>query len=580
MPPDEEIDFTPDPEEGIDFTPDEPDPVEAPPAPVKAESTAAGNAAWADSLGPGERAAALAAAARRGSSEADRARAQYLLQRHVSQSLGTEDTAAPIVGRDMRGLAGVTGATQGLTLGWADEMRGAARSQAGEGSYQQQRDLARADVTTARTQAPAAYGMGELAGTAPTMAIPGAGAEGIGSRLAAAAATNAGIGTVAGAGHSEAEGLDAAGDALAGGVMGGAFGVGGQLVGEGARAGLGALSRTAAQADRARVASIATGTSRELQDTLVREAQSMPGGVSGVAERLRRLRIVPAVGTAQDVAEGAGRALDDVGEGGILGDAYRSLEGVAPVPRERLLGALDRYAGQVEADPVMRRFGRAVRARSEDFAETLPEEIGYQRAREILRGVGDQTNWIDPVSGSRPPQDIARGTYRALRSELDDVAEEALTRGTGSAATADEFMRDFRRARLDTQAALFADEWSGRAMDRLARNRGVSPTDYLAGAAGAAGEGGSMLRGALAVVSNRTWRLREGTMRATGAELAQRLVQQHPERLGRWAGPLSAAMQRGASAFAAAHMALSSRDPEYRRALETAGEEAADAAQE
>lgn len=548
------------------------------------------DAAWADSLSALDRARITARGLLPGASEPHRAQALMLLRRHVDTAMGQETRATPIVGRDERPTAGTTGLAQGATLGWADELGGAVRAQAGEGSYQQERDRLRTQARSAREQAPGMTALGEAAGTLPYMLIPGAGSTGA-ARIAVQGGIGAGLGTASGAGFSEgATAQDVAEDAAMGGLVGGALGAGGQTLAEGARAGLGQLARVASGADRARVASVATGTSRELGDTLMREAADMPGGISGVAERLRRLGVVPAAGTAQDVSQGAEQALGEVGYSGRLGQILDHLEQAAPVERERLLGALDRYAGSVEGDPVLRRFGAAVRRRAEDFAETLPDTIGYRRATEILRGIGDQTSWIDPQSGARPPQDIARGTYRALRSELDDVAEEALARSpepsggyrdAWQAPTGETVptggpvnpIEDFRGARLDTQAALFARDWSQRAMDRLARSRGISPTDYAAMMAGAGGDrsiSGAVVGGLM----NRTWRLREGALMATGAEMAERLVRQHPERLGRWAGPLMRALEQGGAAFAAAHMSLSARDPEYRRAVEQASEEA------
>jgi hypothetical protein len=582
---DPEIEFTPDDPE-LGFVPDE---EEAPaPTPAPKASAEQQDAAWADGLSALERARITARGLLPGAEESHRAQALMLLRRHHDTAMGQETTATPIYGRDERPTAGTTGLAQGATLGWADELGGAVSAARG-GSYSQERDRLRGQATRAREQAPGLSGLGELAGTAPYALIPGAGSTGL-ARVGVQAGIGAGIGTASGAGFSEGEtALDVATDAAMGGAVGGALGAGGQTLAEGARAGMGQLARVASGADRARVASVATGTSRELGDTLMREAESMPGGISGVAARLRRLDVVPAAGTAQDVSQGAERALGEVGYSGRLGQILEHLEQGAPVERDRLLGALDRYAGSVEGDPVLRRFGAAVRRRAEDFAETLPDTIGYRRATEILRGLGDQTTWVDPQTGARPPQDVARGTYRALRGELDDVAEEALSRSpepsggyrdawqapTGETVSGQppvSPLEEFRGARLDTQAALFARDWSQRAMDRLARNRGISPTDYAAMMAGAGGNqsiGGAVVGGLM----NRTWRLREGALRATGAEAAERLIRAHPERIGRWAGPLLRALEQGGSAFAAAHMALSSRDPEYRRAVEQASDE-------
>ncbi len=585
MNPEDDDGFVPDAD---GFVPDEsaPEPVPAGPKP----STAEANAAWAERQGPAERARLLATALDPSATPEARERARTLtralLERHAAQATGTADTATPIVGRDERPTAGITGAAQGLTLGWADELGGAMRSQASGRTYEQERDEIRRSYAGAREQAPTATIMGELAGSTPYMLIPGAG-QTAPARIATQAGIGMGLGTASGAGYSEADTAEGvAQDAAIGGTVGGVMGAGGQMVSEGARVGLDRAARFAAEADRLRVASLAPGTSREINDRLMRAASSRAGGIPGVASEVRRLGLVGPFSTAEDVLERSRRLVER--RGADLDSVYRALDQIAPVESGRMVGALERQAAEVASDPIDRRFAQRVTQRAEDFAETLPESIDYSRARSILGRLGDQVSWIDPVSGARAPDTIARGSYRALRSELDDIAEEALgrvdpttyreaTRGAGNAAEA---MDAFRSARRDVSSALFADEWATTAADRLARGRQISPTDYAAAMIGGQ-QGGGLTGAAMGAALNRMWRLREAPVVATGAEMVRALLERNPAALGRWAGPLQRAAAQGGSSLAAAHMTLSSRDPEYRRAIEQASDAAgSDAAQE
>lgn len=141
--------------------------------------------------------------------------------------------------------AGVRGAAQGATLGFADEITAALEAAATGKKYTTARDESRANYRAAEAAHPIAYGAGELAGGVGSAVVPvggalkavglgakaveGAEALGTGARVAHDVATGAGFGAASAAGSSEA-GVDSkAGgfgqlmsDALRGAATGGA----------------------------------------------------------------------------------------------------------------------------------------------------------------------------------------------------------------------------------------------------------------------------------------------------------------------------------------------------------------------
>ena len=555
------------------------------------------DAAWADSLSALDRARITARGLLPGASEPHRAQALMLLRRHVDTAMGQETRATPIVGRDERPTAGTTGLAQGATLGWADELGGAVRAQAGEGSYQQERDRLRTQARSAREQAPGMTALGEAAGTLPYMLIPGAGSTGA-ARIAVQGGIGAGLGTASGAGFSEgATAQDVATDAVMGGLVGGTLGAGGQTLAEGARAGMGALARYGATADRARVAAVAPGRGGQIEERIISEARRLPGGVEGAAESLRRQGITGALSSADDVVRQAQAARERL-DSEVLSPMYDRLDEIAPVSRERLLSRLDQLANDFDRDPqpgadrLSRYLQRMTdRMRGSTHAPPrgqegpsgpprVPETLRYREARDLIEPIRQAAQLSGPESRA-VVQRASRDAYRAAREALDEIAGDAIASAdpgagggyrdaAGSREAADEAIAAFQRARRDRVIAGFAEQHAQDTGARQATRGMLGLRDHLFAQQGGGGGFGYAAR----AVGHRLLNSAETGMRATGAEMAERLVRQHPERLGRWAGPLMRALEQGGAAFAAAHMSLSARDPEYRRAVEQASEEA------
>jgi hypothetical protein len=98
------------------------------------------------------------------------------------------------------------GVTQGMTLGFADELAGAGRALAGTGDYETERNRVRSDVRRAQEENPTAFGVAQVTGgMLPALAIPGSTARTLGGRVLQSAGAGAGMGTVTGLGMSEAE---------------------------------------------------------------------------------------------------------------------------------------------------------------------------------------------------------------------------------------------------------------------------------------------------------------------------------------------------------------------------------------
>lgn len=130
-----------------------------------------------------------------------------------------------------------SGAIQGATLGFSDELEGVARrakdvllGRTGK-TYSEYRNESRALDAGTREAHPVAYGAGEVGGGMATMLIPGLGAVGATKGAGAAAVQAAKVGAVAGAGNSDADlangevgkfAKDVGTSAVASGVIGGA----------------------------------------------------------------------------------------------------------------------------------------------------------------------------------------------------------------------------------------------------------------------------------------------------------------------------------------------------------------------
>jgi hypothetical protein len=488
------------------------------------------------------------------------------------------DFAEPLVPDRMEasGTAGASGSAHGLTFGAIDELGGAGAELANlpdtvsgrEGfgtAYRANRDRIRETGRRDREASPVAYGLGELAGAAATAPLipTGPRAATMLGRLGGAAGEGAALGGFAGGFSSDADTAeDMLMDAAEGATGGAVFGAAGGLVGEGVDAGRRAMARSAARADELRAIAPAGG--------LAAGADAMRSAGEDVGDVARRMRAMGlgGVSTAEQAAERAAAARARYGS--EIGDARRVLEDAAPVPVERIRGAMERHADTLGRTTSGAPLADSVRGRAERLRETMGEgTVPYSRAMEELEGLGRDLNWT--TRAGRPVTSTAeagRRLYGAVRGELDEIARPVL---------GEEGLAAYRNSRGNFRVASAADEAARAARDRVGSNRGVSLTDYAtmltAGGLGTAGGStlGGLAAGAGAALANRAYRLREPSMRAATAEGVRALLESPGARaLGTYAPVLRRALARGGDVFAGIHTALMRRDPEYAAAVEAA----------
>jgi hypothetical protein len=464
--------------------------------------------------------------------------------------------------------AAASGAMQGISGGLADEITGAALSSTIMGPQDpvEGMRMMREGRESLRARAPEAYGASEVGGmvggavASPSLPMSRApGLLGAGARIASGVGTGALYGGAAGVGAADAETPEEALDAfVGGGFAGGVIGGGGALVGETGRAGLQAVQRAGAGRDRALLA--ATGGASGATPA-TRRFERVPGGDGAAAERMRRMGIVPTVGTVGQIEQRAGAARSAAG--GQIQRAFDLTEGRA-IPTQDFVERLTEAARGFDR-PTARGAQSAVQRMIDDVAQAYPDGVPFQAAQDMIEDLRDSGAFVGGGGDVTPlGRQAQQQIYRSMRSAMDDWVREL--GGT-------EAMGAYQEARLDQQVARIAERNAREAGQRGAGNLGIGLMDYIgAGVGGALGTAagspvtGAVLGGAL----THGYRATQGTLRASGAELAYRIAQRSPERFGPAAQAIIQAGQRGGAELQGTVQALAQRDERFRRELEAA----------
>lgn len=448
-------------------------------------------------------------------------------------------------------VAAMSGFGQGGTLGWMDELAGVAMSHPRTGQpggtsrfglpseeavpYERVRDAVREYDRDAAERSPSAHAAGEIAGTlAPAVFTGGtsleAEAPGLLATVGRGARTGMVVGGLSGAGESEDTGAalaeETALDALAGGVTGGAV----AAVPGAVRALRGRAPAAREAADLARVASIGGGRGTISRESpAVREFARLPGGISGQADRIRRLGLAGLLEGPEGTARRSQDVLDRLLVDGPMVETRRRIaESGAEVPVGDIARRLGEQATDLEGSAVRRPYAQRVRDLIDQFAETYgrppttstgatavgPRDLGsipYSRAVEEL---GDLSQTV-PWGSDTMTADVSRGSRAAVRDALDEWVEGQL---------GPEELARYREGRLDYQTALTAAEQARQRLSSGAGNRGISLSDVTAMS------GASDVRSALSrFLLNRFAGTFGPTGRATGREAIARLLESLPE---------------------------------------------------
>lgn len=332
------------------------------------------------------------------------------------------------------------GVTQGLTLGFADELGGAGRALLGPRApgrdrsfgerYAHARDEVRGDVARAQEEAPGFYTAGYATGAIlPSLALPQARAGSVAGRVLQAGAYGSGLGAAEGLGSSNASTLGGmAEDTLGGGARGFVGGAAGQLLGEGVQA---------AQRYNARLP----------QDPLLPSQVPQRGRIVRTTEEVERIRANPEIRRLEDErvqasSTAARHRLQGMAPGSTRTDVERALGGGYHGDAERLVDDL-RAAGII--DPSDRPLG------------ILPEgaDLAQQRGRFVAEDTGRQVGESEAAATRAgatvdlaPAADRLRERARELRAQLNPTSNA-------------------HAAELEA----LADEWSAAAQPPLAPGR-------------------------------------------------------------------------------------------------------------
>lgn len=442
---------------------------------------------------------------------------------------------SPLEGDVGAGEAALQGATQGLTLGFADELGGGlqAAAQKLQGSetplldlYVQHRDKLRQDLERARKAHPYITGGAQFLGSIPTVLATG----------------GAGLGSAALAGGAMAAGESNA-DLTKGEVM--------PLV-----------------KDTATGAVIGAGTAglAEAASPYVQKAANYLG-VKSLGPRMKDLRNV--VGT--DKIDEMGQALHDSGIIKPLQSAEGAF-GALSDKTDELGNAIEQGFANAPTNPVIdaAEIANSVKKGAAENLKYIPEG-----GKTLDRLSGYLDNELSPMGGL-PVEDawkVRKGIDQAVdfqkqvpdmpgfmqglvstRNALQDAIKENAPAGMAG---------DMRQYHLMKSAEDIAKNTAARNM----ANRSVSPSDYIAGLAGLVKGHGDPVTGVVMGGLNHLARTRGNSTAAWTLNKLAGALQKNPNLFGTYAAPLMNAAKRGENSLAAAHFLMSQQDPGYRETL-------------
>lgn len=484
--------------------------------------------------------------------------------------------------------------------------------------------------TTAR-QAPGSFSIGEMLGTAPMVAVPGASAG-----RGATVAGRAGLAALEGATYGGMEGMARSNaptlsgqiqDAGRGMLAGAAFsGVLGGAAGEAARRSQlpvdeAAAARLMSDANIEWASQAGAAQSRKrMRQLLGGDAEQQIQNADFMGARMRDLGVTAPRGPrgilppTQEQMGARFKAARERAQTG-LESTHAAMEDRGPIELDTMLDPLRDRAAMLQRTPGGRPAGRSLAARVREFDQDYGTPV-FDAADE--RAISDDDALAVFASGNwdrRPDASPAARTGEvtgyinpeAPFSELQRVKTQLFTptgidmNVEGERQRLYAAVRDRMQQAVDdadpAMGAAYRENRrtaeAGRRMSQMqadktlqeAVNRRFSPSDYAmlatglgggaipamaADAASAGSVGIPMVVGAaVAGAANRAWRANEHGFQAMALERAARRLQTAPQRFGAWAQRLQAAQARGPQAFAAALYIAQQNDAAVREAVAT-----------
>lgn len=454
-------------------------------------------------------------------------------------------------------------------------------------SYELVRDRIRAEQKQAKEQQGGAYMAGDIAGgvagsIAGNILLPGGGA------LARGAAE----GAAAGLGTSEADLLKgevgkAAADTALGGAVGGAAGAIGGAVARRLPGAAQATREGLESAAQGRAVKAATGQNkREINKMIAAEMRgSDVGTVERVGADLLDQGVVTAGANADDMLQRAAARRGEVAQ--LIDDSLEELDTLAQQPLNTASIADDLEASLVVPLLNGTRGQKQVAARMAEEIKALREQgprIGLRALEEFKRGLDDSINYAADI---KDPAQKALLRMRTILNETIESEADTIAQATGSDAA-----MQYLNAKAVTGSMSIGERVARNQAVSQASNRLIAPSDYGMGAVGAVvsgiASGGSIpaaaatglaIAGAHKLARQRGNQVAAAALRGlSGNALLKKVAEASPDMLGKYAGPISAAIARGAqgddAALSVVDYVFQQTDPEYRAMKEALAKEA------
>jgi hypothetical protein len=512
--------------------------------------------------------------------------------------------------------SGLRGAAQGATLGFSDEIAGAAGGiwddissmftgeASKDGTYTKHRDESRAANKAAQQANPLTYGAGEIGGSIATAFVPGLNAGKL-ATLGGRVVGNAGLGALAGLGLSDADNAgDMAKDAALGGALSGgmAFGIekAAPLIGKAAGY-VGGKTGDAANWATKKIGKVGFGVDEKATANYmanradVNAAPSLGEIADAVLDNsddsaLREMR--------QKASQMSSNAWDTLGDSGGMSKA-------------ELLKAISDAQEALKVKGVV--VGKAKRQAfdtlgelSNDFSK-FDDNIDQNTLKSIIQDLDDNINWSNPevnksneaLTGIRRLTDrTLKGQNKAYEQAMEktsDVTEatkqvEKVFKNRSQPENYDKFTKQVKNLvnKDDMSAANQAvdkiqehtgynlrkdisDSWT---KDQFAKGNAQGSRNTLFGAlAGGAvgsllGPVGTTIGSAVGGAAGHSVDKYAGPIfkklldgKVTTEEFAQHLA----PKLGKYAAPLQNAIQRGGAALGSTIFLLQQNEPEFRK---------------
>lgn len=472
--------------------------------------------------------------------------------------------------------SGLMGAAQGASLGFADELEGAARatyeklsnpfSDSFQKVYEAKRDTARERYDIAEKQNPKSFMAGEIGGGLATSLIPGAGVA-KGASLLGGAAKMAAMGGVSAAGLSKhsayqsPEELEAfAKDVGMGAATGGLT--------QAATAGLAKagpslynyLKSTAGE----RAVKAATGQKKSVLLKAIEGKYLDKMGqhlLEEGPEGKSLLSYIDKVETIGEKSEGARREY-----GKKIGEIAKQIDEAIPKPisGEKIGMQILAEAEKIPNLPHLTSIKNQIKQTADQVFGM--GDLSFSEAQELKnqfkKVMKDHTQEISK-------KEMHGRVYDIFKKNMEETAD--IIAETHPDENVRQLLNNYRsdKARYATMKTL-SEAANDRAAANLA-NRFVSPSDYGTGIGaaviGTVGSGGAHLPalglGLAAAGANKAARTYGSAFAAKTLNKAADILQKTPEVLGQYAPLLKKALERGGASFAMTHQLLMAKDPGY-----------------